>query len=227
MQIDYRFLFDDGRDLSFVVDLDRHFDTRLSRDSAPAWTRLGNCRCPNCPLDAAVYSHCPAALDLDKVVSSFQRIPSSLKVNVQVMAPDREYAKRAPVEEGVRSLIGLIMATSACPVFQELKPNARTHLPFASREEMVLRLASLYLMKQYLVWRDGKEPDWDLRGVVNEHQELQKVNQAFWQRLMTAYESDANSKALLSFFTISADVAKSLDSQLARMKNVFYSSQEL
>lgn len=226
MQIEYHFSFDDGRDLSFIVDVDRHFDIRQDRASSPVWTRLGNCRCPNCPLDKEIYTHCPAALDLDRVVSSFQRIPATLKVNMQVLAPDREYAKRAPVEEGVRSLIGLIMSTSACPIFQELKPNARTHLPFASREEMVLRLASLYLMKQYLVWRDGKEPDWDLRGVVSEHQELQRVNQAFWQRLMSAYESDANSKALLSFFTISVDLGKSLDSQLARMKSVFYSSHE-
>jgi hypothetical protein len=225
MQIEYYFSFDDGRDLTFIVDLDRHFDPARAV-SAPGWTRLENHRCPNCPLDASTYTHCPAALDLDRVVSSFQRIPASLKANIRVVSQDREYNKRAQVEEGVRSLIGLIMATSACPVFQELKPNARTHLPFASREEQVLRLASLYLMKQYLNWRDGKEPDWDLRGVVVEHQELQKVNQAFWQRLMSAYEGDANSKALLSFFTVSADISKSLDAQLARMKNVFFSSHE-
>lgn len=225
MQIEYYFSFDDGRDLTFIVDLGRHFDPARAV-SAPSWTRLENRRCPNCPLDASAYTHCPAALDLDRVVSSFQRIPASLKANIRVVSQDREYNKRAQVEEGVRSLIGLIMATSACPVFQELKPNARTHLPFASREEQVLRLASLYLMKQYLNWRDGKEPDWDLRGVVVEHQELQKVNQAFWQRLMSAYEGDANSKALLSFFTVSADISKSLDAQLARMKNVFFSSHE-
>lgn len=226
MQIEYHFSFDDGADLSFIVDLERRFDASANRSDAPAWTRLSNRKCPNCPLDPAVFTHCPAALDLDRVLSSFQKVPASQKANIRVVAPDREYAKRTPIEDGVRSLIGLIMATSACPVFQELKPNARTHLPFASREEQVLRLASLYLMKQYLVWRDGKEPDWDLRGVVSEHQELQKVNQAFWQRLMSVYEGDANSKALLAFFTISADVAKSLDAQLARMKNVFYSSHE-
>ena len=43
---------------------------------------------------------------------------------------------------------------------------------------------------------------------------------------MSAYEGDANSKALLSFFTVSADISKSLDAQLARMKNVFFSSHE-
>lgn len=225
MQIEYRFAFDDGRDMGFVVDLDRPYNPRQVRGDAPAWTRLGHFRCPNCPLDPEVHSHCPAALDLDRVLGSFQRIPASLKLNIQVQAPDREYAKRTTVEEGVRSLVGLIMATSACPVFQELKPNARTHLPFASREEQVLRLASLYLMKQYLNWREGKEPDWDLRGVVVEHQNLQVVNQAFWKRLMSAYEGDVNSKALLSFFTVASDVAKSLDGQLARMKNVFYAGE--
>jgi hypothetical protein len=47
--------------------------------------------------------------------------------------------------------MGLIMATSACPVFCDLKPNARNPFTVCNREESILRLASVYLMKQYFV----------------------------------------------------------------------------
>ena len=89
-----------------------------------------------------------------------------------------------------------------------------------------MRLASVYLMKQYFVWREGGTPDWELKGLIKEHAELQLVNHAFWQRVMAAFNSDSNSKALLSFFTVSASISTSLDSQLAKMKNVFFTSVE-
>ncbi len=225
MIIEYFFSFANGVDLNYIIDLDRKFQPKADRSNAPEWTRLGNHQCKNCPLDKKEYSHCPAALDLDQVIQDFQKLPAQTLVDVRVLTIDREYMKRVPVEEGVRALMGLIMATSACPVFCELKPNARTHLPFATREESILRLTSVYLMKQYLVQRDGGKPDWELTGLVKEHAELQLVNQAFWQRMMAAFQSEANSKALLSFFTVSASISSSLDNQLDRMKNVFYTDK--
>ncbi|MBL0230135.1 MAG: hypothetical protein IPP76_04775 [Moraxellaceae bacterium] len=48
------------------------------------------------------------------------------------------------LEEGVRALMGLIMATSACPVFNiNLNLTSLTSPTFASREESVLRLQRL------------------------------------------------------------------------------------
>lgn len=223
MIIQYFFDFDNGEPLKFQVDLERKFDFKQNLTGASEWTKLDNNKCSNCPLQRSTYSHCPAALDLDKVMADFQKISASTKVNVRVLTPEREYAKRVTLEEGVRALMGLIMATSACPIFSALKPHARHHLPFASREEFILRSASLYLMHQYLISRDGGEPDWELKGLIKTNEQLQLVNHAFWQRTMAAFQSDANSKALLSFFTMSSSVSASLQSQLSKMKSVFYS----
>lgn len=222
MQIEYIFRFDFGQEYNFVIDLDRHFNRKQDFSRLPVWTELKNHQCSNCPLAKEEYSHCPAAVDLDHILSNLAHAPATTQLMVRVLTPDREYQKHTTLEDGVRSLIGLVMATSACPVFRELKPNARTHLPFASRDELVLRLASLYLMKQYLQYRKGKDPDWELHGIIDQHEQLQRVNHAFWQRLMTAYQSDANSRALLSFFTASSDISRSLDAQLARMKTAFF-----
>jgi len=225
MIIEYFFDFDDKKQLHFQVDLDRQFDFKQDLSTAPEWTKLNNNKCSNCPLKIDEFSHCPAALDLDKVIREFQQTPAITKLRVTVVTPEREYAKRLSLEEGVRALMGLIMATSACPVFNTLRPNARHHLPFASREESVLRSASLYLMNQYLVAQEGGEPDWELKGLIKTNEQLQLVNHAFWQRTMTAFQSDANSKALLGFFTLSSNMSASLQSQLVKMKNVFYSGQ--
>ena len=226
MIIEYFFDFDEAKQLHFKVDLDRQFDFKQNLTDAPEWTKLENNQCANCPLKKTVFSHCPAALDLDKVIGQFQQIAAITKVKVTVITPEREYAKRVTLEEGVRALMGLIMATSACPIFNTLKPNARHHLPFASREESVLRSASLYLLSQYLLAQEGGEPDWELKGLIKTNEQLQLVNHAFWQRVMAAFNSDSNSKALLSFFTVSASISTSLDSQLAKMKNVFFTSVE-
>lgn len=224
MIISYYFSFDDGKEMSFEVDLDRRYDAAKAR-SAPAWTRLDNNKCQNCPLSSADHKNCPAAVDLDAVIRQFHGTLASTKLNVRVQTPEREYVKRVTLEEGARALMGLVMATSACPVFGTLKPNARHHLPFARQEEYVLRSVSLYLMRQYLVWREGGTPDWELKGLVKSSEQLQMVNHAFWQRIMTEFQSDANSKALLSFFTMSSSMSSSLQSQITKMKNVFFASE--
>lgn len=225
MTIQYTFTFDDGVELKFNVDLDRVFDPRADHSAAPDWTRLGNNQCTNCPLSKSDYSHCPAAVDLDHVARDFQRIPAHMKAQVTVVTPEREYTKRTSLEEGVRALMGLIMASSSCPVFGELKANARNHLPFASQEEYIIRSASMYLLRQYFVMKEGGQPDWELKGLVKLNERLQLVNHAFWQRVVGAFQNDSNSKALLSFFSLSSSVTASLDAQMNKVKPIFLRSE--
>jgi len=220
--VEYFFKFEDGKQLQVQVDVERQFNPKQSFANAPTWTRLDNNQCSICPLKKTQFSHCPAALDLDKVIHQFQGIPAATKLEVTVKTPERDYIKQVSLEEGVRAMMGLIMATSACPVFNLLKPNARHHLPFASVEEFVLRAASLYLMRQYFIAQEGGQPDWALTGLSRANEQLQLVNHAFWQRSMTAFQNDVNSKALLSFFTLSSNMSASLPNQLSKMKRVFY-----
>jgi len=122
------------------------------------------------------------------------------------------------LEEGLRSLMGLIMATSDCPILGKLKPNAQNHLPFASQEEFITRSASQFLLRQYFLYREGHRPDWDFQGLIRINQQLQLLNQAFWQRIHSACESDSNLKALLSFFNLSSSVSFSLETQLQKVR---------
>ncbi len=220
MKVKYDFEFDGGTALQYEVDLDRSAidEAKLDRE-AEEWVLLQHCQCTNCPLKKSGTKYCPAAFDIQKVVEDFKNQPAFQKVKVSVTTPERVYSKRAALEEGLRSLMGLIMATSHCPILSELKPMANHHMPFASNDEFILRSVSIYLLQQYFDFRNGVKPDWELKGLVDRNKRLQLVNQALWQRIHSACESDSNLKALLSFFSMSSSVSFSLESQLQKLKN--------
>ncbi|MGC3173906.1 DUF6901 family protein, partial [Pseudomonas aeruginosa] len=70
------------------------------------------------------------------------------------------------LEQGLRALIGLIMASCACPLLAPLRPMAMQHQPFASNQEFVLRVVPLLQMRHYFNFREGRDADWELKGLV-------------------------------------------------------------
>ncbi|MBD9512293.1 hypothetical protein ABKS89_04775 [Pseudomonas sp. LABIM340] len=226
MAIEYRITLDDEHEFSYRIELERQYDAQIAAQT-PRWTRLENNRCSNCPLNPAQYSHCPAAVDLHRVIEDFRGLPAFKKVSVQVRTPEREYIKHAGLEEGLRALLGVIMATSACPLLGKLKPMAQQHLPFASNQEFILRAVSLYLMRQYFNFREGRHADWELKGLVKQFQQLQLVNQAFWQRIHETCDGDSNLKAFLSFFSMASSMSYSLEAQLQKVRPLLMSGDML
>ena len=228
MAIEYRFSFEESnKELSYIVDTDEPSNSTIRSDSPVNWTKLDNCKCSNCPLDSTVVSHCPAGLDIQKVIEDFGSLPAIQKADIRVTAPERTYIKHTGIEEGLRSLMGLIMANSQCPILSQLKPMTYTHLPFASQSEFIMRSVGTFLVRQYYLSHSGKNPDWGLVGLVELNQELRLVNQALWQRVHAACEKDSNLKALLTFFTMSSSVSYSLDAQLSKIKHVFLTEKDL
>lgn len=224
MSIEYRISLDDTHEFHYSIDLDRPLETETNE--LPKWTRLGHQQCSNCPLARERHTHCPAAADLHRVVEDFQGLPAIRKATVWVRTPEREYTKVVGLEEALRALLGVIMASSACPVLRKLKPMARQHLPFASNQEFVLRAVSLYLTRQYFNMREGRYPDWELKGLVSVFQQLQLVNQAFWQRIHDTCSGDSNLKAFLTFFSMSSSLTYSLETQLQKIRPLVVNSGE-
>lgn len=225
MAIEYRIILDDQHEFSYRIEPERIYDQQAAAQ-APHWTRLDHQRCTNCPLSRDEYSHCPAAVDLHQVIEDFQGLPAIRKAQVRVRTPEREYNKLVGLDEGLRALLGVIMATSACPVLGRLKPMAQQHLPFASNQEFVLRAVSLYLSRQYFNLREGRHADWELRGLVRSFQQLQLVNQAFWQRIHDTCQGDSNLKAFLAFFSMATSLTYSLETQLQKIRPLVMSAGE-
>lgn len=215
MNVNYRFELENRAPVEFRV-TDQPANTKQA--NLPNWTKLEHCKCSNCPLKASDADRCPAAVEILPVVMAFQAEDAYQKVSVTVQDDRRTYSKSTTLEEALRSLLGLKMATSGCPVLSELKPMAVHHLPFASNDEFIMRSVSHYLLQQYLAKRNDEEPDWDLKGLVARNQRLQLVNQALWQRIHSVCQGDSNLKALLNFFSMASSVSFSLESQLRKLE---------
>lgn len=216
MKVVYEFLFPDAQSRTFEIELDR--PEPESQLAPPEWTQLTHCQCSNCPLDPSQHKTCPVAEDMLPVVNDFRSENAFQKVTVRVRTEGRTYEKLTGLEEGLRSLLGLIMATSRCPILAELRPMAVHHMPFATAEEFIMRSVSLYLLQQYFAQRNHQTPDWELKGLVKRNQQLQLVNQALWQRIHSVCQGDSNLKALLSFFSMASSVSFSLESQLQKLR---------
>jgi hypothetical protein len=225
VKIHYRFILDSGAEKTFELELDPE---ALSLSGAPvsplpAWTRLENEQCPNCPLKAAASPHCPVASRLVGIIEEFKDGVSFHEAEISITTPAREYRKRAPLQVGISSLIGVVMVTSGCPILDRLRPMVCTHLPFADINETMYRALSMYLLGQYFRHKRGLEPDWDLKRLVNIYDDIGTVNRQFARRLKTIKIEDASLNALVSldcFATFS--VCSIMDDSLEQLEKLFH-----
>jgi hypothetical protein len=224
LNIEYQFQFEDGTRKSFQVQLRRPGLSILLRPepSLPDWSRLAHHQCPNCPLDPAVHTHCPVAVSLGGVIEAFRDCFSTTNAEIVIRSDNREYRRRAPVQYGVSSLMGVYMVTSGCPILDKLRPMVQTHLPFATIDETIYRLAGMYLLAQYFVQQRGGVPDWKLRRLVDLCEDIGRVNQAFARRLLSINPQDASLNALASLDCFTLSTAFSIDrDELRDLESLF------
>jgi hypothetical protein len=218
--IEYLFKLDDGKEMRFSVDPDRT-GSLVDEASAPEWTALDYHKCANCPLNAEEQPRCPAAVDASDLLERFTSMLSYEKADVRVETTERTVTKRSDIQTALHSVLGLIMATSGCPHLSRLRPMAKYHLPFATKEETVFRTASVHLLRQYFVHKSGGTPDLDLEGLRELYQELQEVNRAFTERIRDAAKKDANLNAIVLLFSLSVLVSYTLDDELQQFADTF------
>jgi hypothetical protein len=213
LEFRYTFRFDNGVQKSVTVRLDRKTLTLIQppRVSYPAWTALPHCKCSNCPLRNDQHPECPAATGLIDIVEHFSRSLSIEQVHVTIETEARTYEKRAPLPEAVSSLMGILMATSGCPVMAHLRPMVRHHLPFATLDETKYRVLSMYLLAQYFAWRHGGTPDWALKELPKLYEEIRAVNLEFFKRLSEMNIEDASLNAIVRLDTFADAISYAID----------------
>ncbi len=186
----------------FINGTSRHFDIKLDETTMncippvgpyPEWTSMDFHKCTVCSYKA---EHCPVAVNISGIVDAFIDISPDDSTHVLIMAKDRDYSKSTTLQEGLTALLGLCMAASPCPVMGKLKPLARYHLPFATLNESVFRVASMYLLVQYFLAGQGITPDWKLKGLNKIYEDIHEVNVGISKRIKKAANRDASLKAL-------------------------------
>ena len=190
--------------------------------SLPAWTLLEHEQCICCPLDSSRSPHCPIAVNLVRLIDDFKGFLSSDRVSVTCTTPERTYLKETFLQNGLHSIFGLIMATSACPVMDFFRPMARFHLPFSTLEESLVRTVSFYLLGEHFRHRQNLNPDWESqapwRAVPPGQGGQRRLPPA---RIKTVNELDADTNALLLLHSLTELLSGEMNSDLGSIRYLF------
>ena len=219
----YRIDLADGRREVFEIRL--RPETMLSMDDhvgeLPEWTELGCHQCPNCPLTVDTEPHCPLAVRLLPLVERLRGIRSYREIRVEVSTEERTVSAIAPAQEGISSLMGLLIATSGCPHTEFLKPMARFHLPMASTEETLYRVVSMYAVSCLLRMRRGEKVEPDFDELFGHYDALRVVNRAIANRLKLADEEDGTLNAIILLDFTAQLLPVSLEESLRPLEKLF------
>ncbi len=222
-RIVYAYRFSGGSTYTFDLVLDKQ-TLALITDACvcpPEWALLEFNQCTNCPLTKADNVYCPIAVNLSEIAEVFKDHSSLERVDVTVTVDERSYMKFTTIPHGLSPLLGIIMTTSGCPVMDPLKPMVRYHLPFASLEETVFRMVSMYFVGQFLRNHEGKKAEWSLEGLSKIYREVAKVNRDFARRMHAAAKRDANANALVNLDIFAIMVPRIAEDMLQQIKPYF------
>ena len=197
--IDYEFLYKNGSRKNFRLALDPNTVTLLNfgQSERPSWARLTYTQCICCPLLESDQPYCPIAVNISELVEHFKEMVSYEVCEVRCIKPERTYLKETSIQTGLYSILGIVMATSNCPVMDFYKPLARFHLPFSTLEETIFRMAASYLLKQYFEYKNGQKPDLDMRHMIDTLKKVEQVNAGILKRIKRIAVEDAQNNALI------------------------------
>ncbi len=221
--IKYIFEFDSNDSLEFAVNINRKtlISVAPTESKESKWTLLDFNKCEHCPFTQDKVKNCPIAFNISGVAENFAKRLSTEEINVRVITEEREYYKRETVQHGLRSILGIYTATSGCPHMDILKPMARFHLPFATVEETMYRYVTSYLLSQYFEYNKGNKPDFDLDGLLEKSDNVDKVSYGISTRIEEITVGDANNNAIVILNAIGLMLKIEIDNKLDSLRYLF------
>ncbi|MDA0710796.1 MAG: hypothetical protein O3B73_11370 [bacterium] len=221
--IRYVFIFPGGHQEEFQVHLDPVTVEVLDPLPAdlPDWTLLDFHKCAHCPLNSANHTHCPLSARISGIIDRFTLIISHESMVVEVQTPQRTVTKATTAQQGLSALLGLVMATSGCPITALFRPMAAFHLPFATIEETTYRAASMYLLAQYYLSRETGKADLTMRGLEDFYRSIEILNEHMAKRVRAATKRDAAINALVELDFFAKNFTFGMEDQLEELKYVF------
>ncbi len=201
----YNFIFEDEKQKSFLINVNRQSLDLIQDNNInhKEWAKLKNFKCPHCPLSEDEVEYCPLAVSLSSVIESFSDSFSYERITLSIVTEERDFKKETSLQDGVRSMLGLIMVTSGCPIMGKLKPMARFHLPLSSLEETQFRYLSTYIFAQFFVAKHGGVPDWEMTNLNELLENIKLLNMNVSKKIAELETNDTtiNSVVILNNFT--------------------------
>jgi len=227
--ITYKYCFDfpNGTKKRFLIQLDsKTLLFKSTIHNRPDWTYLTDHQCTCCALNKKSVTYCPLAVNISELVTSFKDMVSHESCNVSCITAERTVTKNTLVQDGLSSIMGIIMATSGCPTMEILKPMARFHLPFATVDEAMFRSISVYLLRQYFSHQKGGSSDFFLKNVKSYYQEIENVNKGILNRIKHASRLDADRNAIVILNALAQILNMEIDDDLRSLRSIFFSDDE-
>ena len=223
VDIKYYFRFKENRVEVFDLRLDPQTLKllNLSDKELPDWTLLDYQKCPHCPLSGIEVAHCPAAVSLIDLVKRFDNVISHEKIDLEVVTEERKVYERTTAQNGISSLLGLLLSTSGCPHTAYFKPMARFHLPLASSEDTLFRATGMYLLAQYFLKNKGREVDCELEGLTRIYQNIHQLNITLAKRLKDASNTDSSLNAVIVLDVFTYTLPTVIKDQLESLRPLF------
>ena len=218
--IKYAFEYEDGARVLYDLDEDAYYPEE-GVVMEGEWLKLEEFKCRICTIDPATHPQCPAALALWPVLQAFGNRISHEPVHVHVDWVDVQLEATTSTQQAVRSMVGLMLALSRCPVMEKLRPMAHFHLPFADAAHTQFRVLGMYLIAQYIRNKDGMAPDWTLDGLLDHYRDLQHVNRRLADRIRAASETDAAVNGLIILDALAQSVEMSINQNLKKLRPLF------
>lgn len=219
----YCFDFPNGTKKRFLIRLDgKTLLLKSTVHTRPDWTVLSYHQCSCCALDNKTVSHCPIAVNISELVTAFKDIVSHEACSVSCITTERVVSKNTLVQDGLSSIMGIIMATSGCPTMDILKPMARFHLPFATVDEAMFRSVSVYLLRQYFTHQQGGTSDFFLKNVKSYYHEIEKVNNGILNRIKHASRLDADRNAIVILNALAQILHMEIEDDFRSLRTLFF-----
>lgn len=222
IHIQYLFTWPDQRQDRYDLHLDKSTLCICNEPAGtPHWARLEFHQCPSCPLDRETTPFCPLSLQLTSLIDIFNNATSHDHLKVEVVTEERSVYKQTTAQRAISSLLGLIIPTSGCPKSRFLRPMARFHLPLATEQETIYRVAGMYLLSQYFLNKSGKTADLDLSGLRDLYGQLHEINTYCAQRLRDAADNDSTVNAVILLDMFSKAIPYAIEESLEELRDLF------
>ncbi len=218
----YIFVFPDGNQKSFKIALNT-FSLSLNTCpvSPPKWAWLKHHQCKPCSLSAAVHTFCPAALAITSLVTTFQDTVSHKACVVSCVSKDRTVTKETTVQDGLASILGLLMATSGCPIMDFFRPLAMFHLPFSTVDETIFRVFTTYMLRQYYRRSEKQNAGIELKDIKKHYTLVKQVNNGMLERIRDITQFDADKNAIVTLDSLAQILEMEIDTNLESLRNLF------
>ena len=144
------------------------------------------------------------------------------KMIVNVISSERQVTYKTSAQEGISSLMGLLIAGSSCPLTHFFKPMARFHLPFANKDETLWRAAATFLLARYFTDNGLQASDMDLQGLVQIYDDVTTLNDYMVERVRSVTSRDSAVNALVHLDVFAKFLTPPLEDSLNQIRPIFY-----